>query len=71
MIVTTGKIIKVEIADHVFEKSCETPGGVWLRNIRSGDALALPGNRSEADRFVKAYLRAVDEEVKYRKRESE
>ena len=63
MIVTTGKVIKIEACGYVFERSCETPGCVTVRG-REG-ALRLPGP-AEAEKFIAAYRRAVAEDVPYR-----
>lgn len=74
MLVTTGKVIKIEIDGIHLERSCETPGKVSVkRNDRGGGPqyLDLPGNPLEAERFIEAYRRALAEDIPYRKMESE
>lgn len=72
MIITTGKIVRIESGQFQFEKSAETPGRVRVTGTRHFDgAIDLPGNEEEARRFCAAYLRSVSEDVGYRKVESE
>jgi hypothetical protein len=71
MIVTTGKIVKVETLQFEFERSCETPGAVSVWRKRYEGKLVLPGNLEEAEVFCEAYMRIVREEIEYRKRECE
>ena len=76
MIVTTGKIIRVEILGrYTFETTSEAPGGCVLTELprydREGGRCNLPGNLAEAQEFCAAYLRCVAEEVGYRRQECE
>jgi hypothetical protein len=71
MIVTTGKIIRVETGDYLLEKTSETPGRVTLQDRRLKTRIHLPGNQEIAEALVKAYLRVVEEDVGYRKMECE
>lgn len=73
MIVTTGKIIKVEVGPgrFRFERSAETPGLVVLHNLQNQTKVELPGNEEDASQLVKAYLRIVKEDIGYRKQECE
>lgn len=82
MIVTTGKIIKVEVYSsdvfrYVLERDSETPGVVTVHVMRSrGDHVAssvfeLPANEQAAAEFIRSYQRIIAEDVGYRKRENE
>lgn len=71
MIVTTGKIIKIETLDkYYFERSAETPGLVTVRSasvLRNGnEVLSLPANKNDMERFIAAYRRACEEQIDYR-----
>jgi hypothetical protein len=70
MIVTTGKIIKVELSQYRFECSSETPGLVTVI-ARDGARMSLPCNERDAQDFVRAYLRTVQEDLGYRTKEVE
>lgn len=56
------------IAKHGLEPR-RKPGKVTLR-IKN-ESIDLPGNRQEAEAFVKAYMRVVEHDVGYRKQECE
>ncbi len=72
MIVTTGKIIKVDIGfNRGFECSSEAPGMVLYHDANQGKMIELPGNKEGAKRFCEAYLRTVNEDLGYRKMENE
>ena len=74
MIITTGKIVKVDISNFQFERSAETPGLVTVVSSWSpgkGERFSLPANEDEADRFIMAYRRVIDEQIEYRKKEQE
>ncbi len=72
MIVTTGRIIKVDSSDYHFEKSSEAPGLVIASAARTRTGIIeLPGNAVEAEAFCAAYMRIVREDVGYRKSEYE
>lgn len=69
MIVTTGRIIKIEVCKRIIiQKSCEGPGAIRVTN--DGESITLPGNKEEAQRFVNAYLHAVNADIEYRKMEA-
>lgn len=71
MIITTGKSIKIDVGAWSLqvERSCETPGKVDVRG--EGGHVALPANKAEAERFIAAYRRAIDEDIPYREMKSE
>lgn len=70
MIVTTGRIIKVDAGNLHFERTCETPGAVTLRDLR-GVAITLPANPEEVERVIAAYRRAAAEDIAYRESKHE
>lgn len=71
MIVCTGKSIKIDVNGYTrLERSCETPGKVDVID-RDGNRISLPANASEAERFILAYRRAIEEDIPYRKSEVE
>ena len=70
MIVTTGKIIKIDAGNFHFERTCETPGAVTLRD-RHGTSIRLPANTTELERIIAAYRRAATEEIAYRESKAE
>ncbi len=69
MIVTTGKIVKIEVGYYTFERSCEHPGVVRVESkpgtLERG-IIELPANREEAEMLITAYRRAINEDVPYR-----
>lgn len=66
MIVTTGKIIRIESGDFVFERTSEAPGSVLvLGGVASGE-ISLPANPEDMEAFIKAYRRVVTEEIGYK-----
>ena len=73
MIVTTGRIIKIELIreaqSYRLERTSEAPGVVRLR--WRDRLIDLPANLEDAERFINAYRRAIDEDVGYRKIENE
>jgi len=75
MIVTTGRIIKVETGDavfrYMFERTSETPGSVRVHAVHQSVTVELPANEADAARFIEAYRRAIKEDVGYRKMENE
>lgn len=73
MLVTKGKLVHVENGDFKFTRSAETPGKISLQGIGTTwrGEISLPGNATDAARFIAAYQRIVDEEVEYRKQEFE
>lgn len=72
MIVTTGKSIKIDVDGYLhLERSCETPGKVTLRRLSRTDTTVvqcvdLPAHPDEAERLIKAYRRALAEDIPYR-----
>jgi hypothetical protein len=68
MIVTTGKIIKIDAGRFTFQRTCEAVGCVTVRDS-SGTIMALPVNEQESEEFIKAYRRAIAEDIAYRERE--
>lgn len=68
MIITTGKSIKIDVGTWglELERSCETPGLVTVRGEGPNNHLHLPANKQEAERFIAAYRRAIEEDVPYR-----
>lgn len=71
MLVTTGQIIKVESnSNYLFFKTAELPGVVYL-TAKDGAKIELPAHPSEAESFIRAYQRVVNEDVGYRKSEVE
>jgi hypothetical protein len=73
VIVTTGKVIKIDEGKFHFERNSETPGIVMVYGGSSSDReqLTLPVNVQEMDNFIAAYQRAASEDVGYRKTENE
>jgi len=72
MIVTTGKIIRVETrGGFTFERNSETPGMVRVSSRRMNETMELPANDEEVQAFCEAYVRAAKEDVGYRKKENE
>ncbi len=72
MIVTTGKHIIIELGsnyNYILERKAETPGIVTVKC--NNGSINLPGNQEEAERFIKAYRRALSEDIAYRKSEVE
>jgi hypothetical protein len=71
LIITTGKSIKIDVGTWALqlERSCETPGLVTVRGEGSG-VLSLPANLDEAERFIAAYRRAIEEDIPYREMRS-
>jgi hypothetical protein len=65
MIVTTGRIIKIDAAEFFFERTSETPGCVHVRD-KKGVTLKLPANPREMESWIAAYRRACGEDVGYR-----
>jgi hypothetical protein len=70
VIVTTGKIIKVQIDGYSLERTAEKPGQVAVLH-RNGQRMDLSSNAAEAQRFIDAYKRVIDEDIGYRKRDCE
>lgn len=69
MIVTTGKIIKVDAEPFYFSCSSEHPGLVIVMVKRRGYeavTVEMPANVEEAERFIAAYRRTIVEELGYR-----
>lgn len=74
MIVTTGRIIKVELPregnqSYRFERTSDAPGAVHLQ--WRDQRIVLPANHAEAEEFITAYRRAITENVGYRTQEAE
>ena len=69
MIVTTGKSIRIEAVSFHFKRSCETPGVVDVQN--GTGLITLPASAIERETFIAAYRRACEEDIPYRKRETE
>jgi hypothetical protein len=65
MIVTTGRHIKVEVLDFIFERTAETPGLVVLTTKKG--SIGLPANQEDMARVIEAYHRVCEEDVAYRK----
>lgn len=74
MIITTGRIIKVHAllgtVSYRLERSSDSPGHV---RVSAGDNnhLYLPGDLADAELFIAAYRRALDEAIDYKKEEVE
>lgn len=70
MIVTTGRIIKVNAAGYYFERSAESPGLVTVQSTRDGAAsngsMSLPSNAQDMEKFISAYRRICAEVIEYR-----
>ncbi len=59
--------MKIEVGYYTFERSCEHPGVVRVESKPGlGGTIELPANREEAERFITAYWRAINEDVPYR-----
>lgn len=71
MITNIGKRIRIEQGNFDFERDSDSTGIVTVRNKKRGQMIDLPGNRQDAERIISAYLRAVDEDIEYRKTEVE
>jgi hypothetical protein len=71
VIVTTGRIIKVNCGSWHFERTSETPGAVVLSLSGDGGSITLPGNKMDAEKLIAAYRRVIEEDVGYRKSEVE
>lgn len=75
MIVTTGRIVKVECGNFLFERTSEAPGIVTVTQRQTHDLVraqvGLPTHAGEAERFIEAYRRCLNEDVGYRKSEVE
>jgi len=75
MLVTTGKIIKVDTTWNMqLERTSEKPGVVKVTRAakeQEVQVIELPGNPHDAESFIKAYQRTIDEDIGYRKSESE
>lgn len=79
MIVTTGKSIRIETGYQLsmhFERTSDAPGmvRVTLNQNSTGrgvNTVELPGNPEEAEQFIAAYRRCLDEDVGYRDRRNE
>jgi hypothetical protein len=75
MIVTTGRIIKVDTTwDLHLERTSEKPGVVTVTRAAKGQEeqfIELPGNPHDAETFIQAYRRAFAEDVGYRESECE
>lgn len=72
MIVTTGKIIKVDLGltyQYNFERTSEAPGICSVSH--KGVTMTLPANIDDMERFIAAYRRAVSEDVGYREMKCE
>lgn len=71
MIVTVGKRVKIELVSPsiTLERNCESCGivQVW----RGDKWIDLPGNPTDAERFIEAYRRIVAEDVPYKRAEIE
>lgn len=67
MIITTGRHIRIEIIDAIFERTAEAPGVVKL--ITKKGNLELPANQTDMSNFIEAYRRICMEDVAYRKLE--
>lgn len=75
MIVTTGKIIKVDAVSfhYNFKRTSEAPGIVYVDSdgkIFKG-SIELPANPIDAENFIKAYRRVIEENIEYREQKSE
>ena len=55
MIVTTGKIVKIQIGKYRLERNPDTLG-VCLRNSVTGEQIYLPCKPEAAKEIAKAYL---------------
>jgi hypothetical protein len=73
MIITTGRTIKAHLLSgglpYTLERTSATPDVVWV--LDQSGRLALPGNKDEAERFIAAYRRVLEEEIDYKKEEVE
>lgn len=66
MIVTTGKIIKIQVGHLTLERSCEAPGAVRVTSDISIGSLSLPVESNGSERFIEAYKRILSEDIPYR-----
>lgn len=65
MIVTIGKVVKVDHGRFLFYSDCKTPGRVTVSD-HNGQVIDLPGSKKkDAEAFIKAYLRVVNEPIDY------
>ena len=75
MIVTSGRIVKVECGNFLLERTSEAPGIVTVSQRNTHDLVRaqvqLPANPQEMARFIEAYQRTCREDVGYRKSEVE
>lgn len=77
MIVTTGRSIKIEAGYQLrweFERTADAPGVVYVtihNHDKTYTRFQLPANEEEAKDFIKAYERAISEDVGYRDRNVE
>jgi hypothetical protein len=70
MIVTTGRVIKINAGDLYLERTSEAPGIVVVTDKRGG-RIVLPANDDDSERFISCFRRAIAEDVGYRKQECE
>lgn len=73
MLIRRGRVIKIDALWEQrwhFERSCESPGIVTVRN-KDGDCINLPGNAQEAKEFMEAYQKVIDEDISYSEYEGE
>lgn len=75
MIVNVGKRVRVDYGippgQYIFERDADKPFCVTVQHTEFPVRLALPGNRVEAERFIAAYRRCLDEDIAYRTSEVE
>jgi hypothetical protein len=66
MIVNIGRRIIVEITDFQFKRDADAPGLVKVFKSKTGQSLDLPGNKKDAEIFIDAYRRCIEENIEYR-----
>ena len=70
MIVSVGKRIIVTHGRYSLSRDADHPGVVTVKHTDWGEIM-IPGNTEDAALFIEAYTRCVNEDIKYRKTESE
>ena len=76
MNITTGKHVRINTGNFIFERTAETPGIITVRcmeksSYSEAEVMHLPAQSDYAERFIAAYRRIIEEDVEYRKAEWE
>lgn len=69
MIVNVGKRIIVETLNYHLVCDCQKPGVVEVTHASA--TIKLPGNTDDAERFIAAYRRVLEENIGYANSECE